>query len=99
MDAVILTLLGVMGSWNVAVTIWMLRSQRNNKRNNPHNPHPLPCQEHGRTLERLETAINKATNEAGAAHRKFLHDLNETQKTVAVLWNDAYPGQEEPGKR
>lgn len=85
MDAVILTVLGLMGSWNVAVTIWMLRSRRNNKRN---NPHPPLCEEHGRTLERLETAINRAIDE-----------LNATQQTVAVLWNKAYPGQEEPGKR
>ena len=85
MDAVILTILGLMGSWNVAVTIWMLRNRRNNKWS---NPHPPPCEEHGRTLERLETAINKAINK-----------LNGTEKTVAVLWHDAYPGQEEPGKR
>lgn len=80
-----MTLLGVMGSWNVAVTIWMLRNRRNNKLN---NPHPPLCKEHGRTLKRLEITVNRAANK-----------LNGMEKTVAVLWNKAYPGQEEPGKR
>lgn len=85
MEAIILMLLGIMGSWNVAVTMWMLKNRRNNKRN---NPHPPPCEEHRRTLARLEVAINGAVNK-----------LNEMETTVAVLWHDAYPGQEEPGKR
>jgi len=78
MYAVILTMLTLMGTWNIAVTIWVLK-----KRNNPHS---LPCEEHGNNLIRLEKAIESAMKE-----------VISTQQTVAVLWNEAHPGQ--PMKR
>ena len=83
MDAVILTMLGLMGSWNVAVTFWMLRTTRarNNKK---YNPHP-PCEEHGKTLVRLEGVIESMREEVG-----------DTQQVVAVLWNEAHPGRPMP---
>lgn len=114
MEAVILTVLGLMGTWNVAVTIWVLRWRRNNHKSG--NPHPLPCEEHGkalkriettsrpcgehgRALARIETAIEKARTEAGNSHRDMRRDLVGTQKTVSVLWHKAFPGQSEPNKR
>lgn len=84
MESAILTMLGLMGSWNVAVTIWMLRTSRN-KNNRKYNPHPPPCEEHGKTLVRLEGVIESMREEVG-----------DMQQTVAVLWNKAHPGQPMP---
>jgi hypothetical protein len=86
-----------MGTWNIAVTIWVLRSRRNNHK--PGNPHPPPCEEHGNKLTRIETAIETARTEASNSHRDLRRDLVGTQKTVAVLWNETHPGQPEPNKR
>lgn len=85
METVILAVLGLMGTWNIAVTIWVLRWRRNNHK--PGNPHPLPCAEHGRALTRIENDVKSA-----------IRGLTKTQKTVALLWNDAHPGQPEPNR-
>ena len=97
MEAVILTVLGLMGTWNVAVMFWVLRRARNNSM--PGNPHPLPCKEHRNSLTRIETSIETARKEALKSHEEMRHDLTGTQKTVTILWHDAYPGQSEPNKR
>lgn len=89
MDAVILTMLGLMGSWNIAITIWILKPKRN-------NPHPPIYDEHGRTLKRLEVAIESARKEANEAHRLIHEDLGNVQQIVGVLWNEAHPGQPMP---
>ena len=91
MESTILVMLGLMGSWNVAVTIWVLKTVRahnNNKKHNPHNPHP-PCEEHGKTLIRLEGAIEKARTEVNKTLATLRHDLNETKQTVAILEHEA----------
>lgn len=63
MDAAILAMLGLMGSWNVVVMFWVLKTVRAHN-NRKHNPHPPPCEEHGKTLERLEQVVLVLWNEA-----------------------------------
>lgn len=92
MDTFVLTIVGVMGSWNVAVTIWMLR----NRRNNLNNPHPPPCISHSETLARLERAIEAVSTEVKESYERLHQDLDDTKRTVTILWHDAYPGQSEP---